>query len=165
MSENTKGRHVWPGNIPSRVTGKEKGWPAEEIAEQVRVTRKTRGASGNIHFSIKPLLRNTGGVADALKSVYTEIALPPAVPWAKLDQPPRPDFAWDKDKKRLKIHGGETGRWFVVRAKVGKEWTTHIVAARPPGAYLTFTERPSQVVVTRIDHAGQESPPTAADVD
>src|SRR5262249_31598587 len=81
ISENTKGRHIYPGNTPSRVGGGEKGWPAIEIADQIEVTRKTKGASGNIHFSMKALMKN-GGVAETLKGVYKEVALPPAMPWA-----------------------------------------------------------------------------------
>ena len=41
--QNTKKRHLWPGNIPSRVTGQEKGWPAAEIADQIKATRAQPG--------------------------------------------------------------------------------------------------------------------------
>src|SRR5207302_5638687 len=76
--ENTKKRHLWPGNAAYRAAAEEKGWTAHELADQVRATRDQKGATGNIHFSMKPILRNTGGVADVLKSVYTEPALIPA---------------------------------------------------------------------------------------
>ena len=88
-NENVKGRHLWPGNIPSRVTGKDKGWPASEIADQVRATRAQKGATGNIHFSMKALMKNTGGVADALREVYKEPALIPETPWATARPPKR----------------------------------------------------------------------------
>ena len=39
--------------------------PASEIADQVKATRAQPGATGNLHFSMKPLMRNAGGVADA----------------------------------------------------------------------------------------------------
>ena len=55
---------------------------AQEIVDQVLLTRKQPGASGNIHFGFKMLLRNGGGMADALrKDVYSELALVPASPW------------------------------------------------------------------------------------
>jgi hypothetical protein len=69
----------------SRVTGKEKGWPASEIVEQINLIRAEAAArgstagepSGHIHFSMKALMENTGGIADALKELYREPALPP----------------------------------------------------------------------------------------
>jgi uncharacterized lipoprotein YddW (UPF0748 family) len=73
-SENKKSRHLWPGLIPSRAADKERGWSADEIVEQIKLTRAQKGATGNIHFSMKALMNNTGGVADALKSVYAEPA-------------------------------------------------------------------------------------------
>jgi uncharacterized lipoprotein YddW (UPF0748 family) len=80
--QNPKGRHIWPGLIPSRVTGGERGWPAQEIADQIRITRE-QGAGGNIHFSMKALMRNRGGVADKLKEVYSEPAQVPPTPWLR----------------------------------------------------------------------------------
>jgi uncharacterized lipoprotein YddW (UPF0748 family) len=88
--QNPKGRHLWPGLIPSRVTGREKGWPASEIVEQIRITRGQQGATGNVLFSMKSLQRNTGGIADALKAVYAEPALVPASPWLGARPPARP---------------------------------------------------------------------------
>ena len=82
-SQNPKGRHLWPGNIPSRVTGKEKGWPASEIGEQIRLTRLQTGAGGNVHFSMRVLMANTGGVADVLKELYKTPVPVPASPWLK----------------------------------------------------------------------------------
>ena len=76
--QNTKERHLWPGMFTSRVTGKEKGWPADEIVEQVKLIRAEAAArgstigepSGHIHFSMRALMDNTGGIADALKELY-----------------------------------------------------------------------------------------------
>jgi uncharacterized lipoprotein YddW (UPF0748 family) len=78
--QNSKHRLLCPGLYTSRVTGKEKGWPASEVVEQVKLTRAQPGASGHIHFSMRALMNNTGGIADALKSVYTEPAKVPPMP-------------------------------------------------------------------------------------
>ena len=88
VGENTKGRHVWPGLYTSRVTGEAKGWPAKEVADQIEVTRRTAGSTGVIHFSMKALMNNTGGVADAVKAAYAEPALVPASPWLPKREPP-----------------------------------------------------------------------------
>jgi uncharacterized lipoprotein YddW (UPF0748 family) len=156
--ENAKGRHLWPGNIPSRVGSGAKGWPAREIADQVEVTRKTKGASGNIHFSMKALIKDRGGVAEALKAVYTEVALPPAMTWAKVPKVERPECKMDKQNV-LAIRGGEGVRWFVVRSKKGEKWDMRIVPAEGKEARVTFAEQPMRVVVTAIDRSGNESTP------
>jgi uncharacterized lipoprotein YddW (UPF0748 family) len=78
--QNSKHRLLCPGLYTSRVTGKEKGWPASEVVEQIKLTRAQPGASGHIHFSMPTLMNNTGGIADALKSVYTEPAKVPPMP-------------------------------------------------------------------------------------
>ena len=77
--QNTQGRLLWPGLAASRVGEEGKGWPAAEIAEQIRRTRAQVGASGHILFSARALLENRGGVATELrKDVWAEPARPPA---------------------------------------------------------------------------------------
>jgi uncharacterized lipoprotein YddW (UPF0748 family) len=71
-NENVKGRHLWIGNGTYRH-------PAEEIRNQIELTRKVKHATGNIHFSMKSL---QGEMGDALrKSVYMEPAAIPEMPW------------------------------------------------------------------------------------
>src|SRR5438445_2574518 len=98
--ENTKNRHLWPGNAAYRAAAKAKGWTVQELADQVRATRDQKGATGNIHFSMKPILRNAGGLADVLQSVYTEPALIPAVTWIKSAPPAKPHAEWVQDATR-----------------------------------------------------------------
>ena len=164
--ENVKGRHLWPGNIPSRVTGKAKGWPASEIADQVRATRAQKGAGGNIHFSMKPLLRNAGGVADALKEVYAEPALVPADPWAKVKPPAPPRLAWKEEVGRKELEIGPPAdpvRLYVVRSRSGGKWAVSIHPARgeQPTA-VTFPGAVERVTVTAIGRAGLESAPATS---
>jgi uncharacterized lipoprotein YddW (UPF0748 family) len=79
--QNTKGRHLWPGLATYRAAAEMKGWSADEIADQIRLTREASGAPGAIHFSAKPILENRGGIADVLKKVYAEPARVPNSPW------------------------------------------------------------------------------------
>jgi uncharacterized lipoprotein YddW (UPF0748 family) len=82
ISENQQGRHVWPGNYISAVNDSPKGWPSEEIIDQIRVTRETPGASGNVLFSMVALMQNRKGLSDQLRDgPYAEPALIPASPW------------------------------------------------------------------------------------
>ncbi len=76
--QNTKGRFLWPGLAASRVGAEGKGWPAAEIAEQVRRTRAQPGATGHILFSARALLENRAGIATELrKDVWAEPAQTP----------------------------------------------------------------------------------------
>ncbi len=162
VGENRKGRHLWPGNIPSRVTGKEKGWPASEIAEQVGATRKQKGATGNVHFSMKPLMENRGGVADALKGVYAEPALVPTSPWLGDGSPAAPRLAWEKQggKPALSVKpGGGTVRLYVVRTRSGGTWAVRIHPAAEKAIVLPVGDGPEKVVVTAVDRVGNESQP------
>ena len=96
--ENAAKRHLWVGNYTSRVmTEGAKGWPASEVVEQIKVTRE-QGAGGNVHFSMKSLLRNAGGVADELAKVYVEPALVPASPWLGAAKPGKPRAEWAAEK-------------------------------------------------------------------
>jgi uncharacterized lipoprotein YddW (UPF0748 family) len=158
--QNGKKRHLWPGNIPSRVSNKEKGWPAREIADQIKATRAQAGATGNIHFSMKPLMHNTAGVSDALLEVYTTPALVPASPWLDDHPPAKPTVTWDGEKKKLRIAptGGPV-RLFVVRTRTGDKWETTSQAANGDEAVsVTLTVAPDEVRVTAINRIGNEGP-------
>jgi uncharacterized lipoprotein YddW (UPF0748 family) len=160
--QNPKKRHLWPGNIPSRVNNKEKGWPAHEIADQIKATRTQAGATGNIHFSMKPLMHNTAGVADALLEVYTSPALVPASPWLDDKPPGKPTVAWDGDKKELRITPtGEPVRLFVVRTRSGDKWETALRPADGEKAVTVKVPAADEVRVTAIDRAGNEGPPAS----
>jgi uncharacterized lipoprotein YddW (UPF0748 family) len=95
VEHNAKHRHIWPGNFTSRVGAPDgRGadarppWAAGEILEQIRLTRVESGAGGNIHFSMKALMENRGGLADSLAAgPYAEPALVPPSP---MGRPPAP---------------------------------------------------------------------------
>lgn len=158
--ENTKGRQLWVGNYTSRVTGKDKGWPASEVAEQIKVTRKQDGASGNVHFSMKALMTNTGGVADALRGVYKETVLVPEIPWKKALAPAPPRVARHKDYIEVESKLKEKVRWYVVRFQSPQGWSTRIVPAGASIVNVPVAESAKQVYVTAIDYFGQESKAT-----
>jgi uncharacterized lipoprotein YddW (UPF0748 family) len=76
VSENTQQRNVWPGLATYRSSPK-------EIVAQIEIARKQPGVSGHVHFSMKQIMHNKDGIADALKEVYKEPAEVPAAPWLK----------------------------------------------------------------------------------
>jgi uncharacterized lipoprotein YddW (UPF0748 family) len=69
------GKNIWPGIATSRIGSSR---PAQEMIEQIALTRKGTSSPGHIHWSIKALLRNQGGIADKLQAgPYAELAKRP----------------------------------------------------------------------------------------
>lgn len=159
LEQNTKGRHIWPGMFTSRVADNSRtAWLANEIVEQIKATRGASGATGNVHFSMKPLIQNRGGISDLLtKDVYAEPALVPASPWLDETPPGQPKLSIQKDavSNPIQLDWKPTGTkkvWlWVVQTKTGSEWTTNILPGRQTSADLTNTPFESVAVsaVTR----------------
>lgn len=61
----SRGKPVWPGIATERIGAKR---PAREIVNQIEITRRGTDAPGHIHWSMKALMRNQGGVADLLRT-------------------------------------------------------------------------------------------------
>ena len=71
----SRGTPVWPGIATERIGPSR---PASEIIKQIALTRQGTNSPGHIHWSMKALMRNQGGVADALRSgPYAESAKAP----------------------------------------------------------------------------------------
>jgi uncharacterized lipoprotein YddW (UPF0748 family) len=143
--ENTKQRHLWPGNY----TGKH---PAAEIAEQVRVTRASGTATGNVHFSMKAL---AGEKATALRGLYAEPALVPASPWLGAEKPGTPSTDLGHLGRTVRAPGAVV---VAVQTLNAGKWTTTILPT-PGGVGLaggdllaaTLGER---VVLTPVSRTG-----------
>jgi uncharacterized lipoprotein YddW (UPF0748 family) len=151
--ENTKKRHLWPGLYTSRVTGKEKGWNAKEVADQITLTRKRPDTTGVVHFSMKALVNNTGGVADELAKVYAEPALVPETPWlARGDKPAKP--ICERKGKGLAVRVEGNSRFVVVQTLVGETWQTGVYGLTGNAAAVSVGEA-MRVVVTAVDRVGR----------
>jgi uncharacterized lipoprotein YddW (UPF0748 family) len=159
-AQNTKKRHLWPGLYTSRVSGAAKGWKAKEIADQIATTRKYPDP-GVIHFSMKALLKNTGGIADELAKVYAEPALVPESPWlAKGDPPAKP--ALTRARQMLRVKAAPGTRFVVVRMLVGDTWTTSVRGVSAGGAAAIPAPDAKRIVVVALDRTGRASEPAEA---
>ena len=160
VGENTKQRHLWPGLYTSRVTGLEKGWPAKEVVDQIEVTRKQNGAGGVIHFSMKALMRNPGGLSDEVQKTYAEPALVPETPWLAEGKPPaQPEVTRELEASRdvLRVWVPTAGRFVLVRSLNDGVWTTKVRGLAPDGRLTVPVPKAERVVVSALDRTGRES--------
>jgi uncharacterized lipoprotein YddW (UPF0748 family) len=153
--ENVLGRHLWIGNHTALVGAR---WDAAELVHQVRLTQADGIARGNVHFSMRALLRDAGGVASALRAgPYAEPALVPASPWLR-------DSATVSPTPRLSVTptgavlclgpGSAAVRQWVVRAERGGRWAVQLV----PGPTARMSIAPAdRVVVSAVDRVGRET--------
>lgn len=72
QAQSRAGRPIWPGIATDRIGAAR---PAQEIADQIELTRRNAKVPGHIHWSIKSIMRNQGGIREVLKrDVYRETA-------------------------------------------------------------------------------------------
>ena len=170
LAQNVKGRHVWPGNAAYRV-GSTQAFPPGEIIEQVALTRARSRAPGNVFFSMKTFLKNTGGLNELLKAgPYARPALVPELPWLKGAAPAPPlvklrpmrgasavEISW-RPRRRA--------RHFltVVQVKEGGTWNALIL----PASVRSYTYTPKHaganvtIALSLADRSGRESARTVA---
>jgi uncharacterized lipoprotein YddW (UPF0748 family) len=70
IAQNPRRIPIWPGLYTSRVgDGQGQGWESREILRQIELTRTRAdaGATGHIHFSMKPLLEDRKGIRSELQ--------------------------------------------------------------------------------------------------
>jgi len=163
--ENVKGRHLWIGNYTSRVVNNEKPWPLREILDQIDLTRRQPGATGNVHFSMKALLPGVSTLGAQLeRGPYVEPALVPASPWLDDEPPDAPSVTvgWTRD-------GDVELRWSradderrTVYLYCGRRWRlADVLAGGRAGMRIKRDQlralRVGAVAVAAVDRCGNES--------
>jgi uncharacterized lipoprotein YddW (UPF0748 family) len=160
-AENTRKRHLWPGLYTSRAAERAKGWEPKEIADQIEITRTRPDTDGAVHFSMKALMRNTGGIADALRKVYAEPALVPETPWLAAKEPvAKPEAKRDTadGKLVLRVRTAPGTRFVLLRTFADGKWTTRVVGAAADGVSIPLPPA-GRIVVNVLDRTGRLSEP------
>ncbi|HEX2076536.1 MAG TPA: family 10 glycosylhydrolase [Longimicrobium sp.] len=168
--QNVKGRHLWPGNFTSRTLDRgPAAWRAEEVTDQVWVTRGIPGATGNVHFSMRAFMANPDSLNERLLGgPYREPALVPASPWlgGRVLPPPRVTLAPGPGLNDLVLQvepaTGEPPMWWIVRARRGGAWTIDVIAgsARVHGLPAGVEGPPVDLVaVSPVHRLGTEGRP------
>ena len=156
--QNVKGRHLWPGNAIGSPGN------SDEILQQVRLTRQQAGASGNIFYSIKPLLEKDGVASALLRDAYTAPALVPSSPWLNKTMPsmPRLDIDSSAGVSRIKMtwhpKGAEKAWLWVLQTKRGGTWFTDVLPGWQSSCLLTPGTVPESIALAAVDRVGNESP-------
>ncbi len=162
VGQNPRGRAIWPGNYASKVAGskdtKSPAWAAEEIVRQIGATR-TIGGGGNVQFSAKTIVQNTGGIADAIANgPYAAWALPPAMPWLSA-RGPAPTVRVESGSPmtvRWSSSPGAVVRHWVLAVRAGGTWTLR--PGLPGESFATIGgQGVDAVAVWAIGAAGVES--------
>jgi uncharacterized lipoprotein YddW (UPF0748 family) len=176
--QNVKHRHLWLGNFTSRIRRRpnaretRESWSAEEILRQIKATRAQPGATGNVHFSMKALMRNYDGIADKLKSgPYAQPALVPESNWLGdatlpapqvVAQPGGPSVAVE-----MSLPSGDSPWQWVVRLQTDDGWKTEIVPGRETRHVVSLRDhrRAKKVAISAVTRLYREGPATYAAVD
>ncbi|MBI5388674.1 MAG: family 10 glycosylhydrolase [Verrucomicrobia bacterium] len=157
--QNSQRRHLWPGHSAYRTA-----LVPGELTRQVQATRRQARATGDLLWSIKPLVQNKGGVADELSRVlYTQPALVPASPWLGRHAPLQPSsLAASVDRGDLQITWQSAGQevpWlWLLQWKEGKTWQTEIFPGAQRSARLnTRSGFPASLALRAVDRCGNLS--------
>lgn len=162
VSQNTLGRLVAPSNAVSNLVN---GWPAQEIVDQINLTRANVGSKGNVHYSIKYFRDNTSSITTTLQSgVYANDCLIPAFTWLDNQAPPRPFVRMSQSGSTCTFNisqgSGEAAQWFAIYTRYGNTWTTEVIPAATPvfsRATSNANGKLYTVYVSAVDRNGIES--------
>src|SRR2546421_10693214 len=144
-------------------------WTILEILDQIDVTRKTAGATGNVHFSMKALMRDRGSLDTALKDgPYKNQALVPVSPWLDDQAPDKPALKIKHKGETItaswrpawKLFGGEKPWLWAVYVKRGDAWDFHVYPAQTRSIEFSnedSAERVRAIAVAQVDRCGNES--------
>jgi uncharacterized protein YbbC (DUF1343 family)/uncharacterized lipoprotein YddW (UPF0748 family) len=127
-SENTKGRHLWPGiSIARQQVDK----ASDEAINEIMIARGILPKSpGVVHWSIGTLVSSPLMTKAIYDGPYKRKALIPASPWLDKKSPEPPDVNISLEKDSVNIswshkYSGDVARW-VVYYKNGTQWNYDI---------------------------------------
>lgn len=166
LSENPKGRYIWPG---STLSGLGKGgpnpWTAEDIVQQFSFVRTANPNPGHVIWNFNRVLADQSGVRTALaQKIYTEPAVPPAFTWLDAKPPAAPVIAARADtglKTTLQWGTSEKEKpaLWALQTRVANVWTTEIIPGHFNARTFTRDKTPDLVYLTAFDRCGNASPP------
>lgn len=157
VSQNTLGRHLWPGLATYRV---ENGTPAAfgptEIVDQITLARTRPGVTGHLLYNATSTLkRNGSGISSQLASLYALRAVVPASPWLGATTPSAPTVSVSSRTITIAPAAGTSARWWLVRWRGDGRW--HVTQLFGDQRILATTSDVERVLVNALDGAGNAS--------
>jgi uncharacterized lipoprotein YddW (UPF0748 family) len=154
-------RPVWPGIATARIQSSEDpGRPASEITNQISLSRQIgRNWNGHIHWSVKSLMTNRGGINSKLAGTYTQPAAVPPMTWVSSKAPAAPGVSASAQGANTLVSWkpeGNTAK-VAIQARSGGSWKTLKIAHA--GIGQTSIPRADAIAVTAIDRFGNTSAP------
>lgn len=157
-------RPVWPGIATARIKSTtDPGRPASEIVNQVNLSRSIgRNYAGHIHWSMKSLRQNRGGITTSLgKNTYAYPALVPPMPWISKKLPSSPNLRATGSGKSV------SAKWspvrgatkYAIQARYGKAWYT-VQITPASSTSITLNGKPDAIAVSSVDRYGTTSAPS-----
>ncbi|NQT62848.1 MAG: family 10 glycosylhydrolase [Candidatus Marinimicrobia bacterium] len=170
VGQNTHNRNLWPGLFTSKIKDEAS---ALENFSQIMITRgMVPNGPGNVHFSMKALQRNYGGISDILlKGPYTQPALIPTSPWLDNHLPAAPLVEIEPKDGNVHINWfhedvADVNQW-VVYFQRGQHWDYKILTSDKEAYVLPLVIRSEDgmtapqvldtIAVTSVDRLGNES--------
>lgn len=135
--QNIMGRHVYASNAAYKVAdGTATPWVAQEILDQIDVTRNTPGATGNVYYNFKVFRDNRDNLRTSLiAGQYAQPAILPTSPWIDNVAPFTPNLTYSYNRT-TKVHnaswtqnGSEAAFWWVVAKCENNVWKHEVLPA------------------------------------
>ena len=161
---NQGARPVWPGIATARINSSEDpGRPASEIINQINLSRTIgKNYAGHVHWSMKSLRQNKGGIANTLgKRTYASAALVPPMPWLSKNKIPTPIIRASSRGDGVKAQWSKVSgaAKYAVQARYGKNWfTVKILPSNSTSIALQGV--PDAIAVSAVDRFGSTSTPS-----
>lgn len=161
-------RPVWPGIATTRIgSSEDPGRPASEITRQVELSRSIgKNWAGHIHWSVKGLTQNRGGISNLLaKGAYAQAALVPPMPWLSQKAPGRPAASARGDGQALRVSiqsGDRATARYAVQTRFGNQWRmAGVIPSSRGGIDLPALSGrlPDAVAISAVDRFGNTSAP------
>ena len=167
-AQQNSGNRTLCAGIDATAVGRShwhRGWLPQEFANQIRLTRNQRGASGEIYYHMTTLMNN-GTLEKILeREMYPHPALMPASPWLGRAQPAKPTLTVSHggSDSRLEIRwapGGSGNAWlWLLQTRSGGRWKAEILP-RTRTMRLWLGAPPEVVALSAVNRVGAVSPPT-----
>ena len=160
---NAKKRHVWAGIGTYKIPSKTENFSAQEIINQISLTREIQTTDGNIQFSFKSVRNDFDGIQNALREKsYARDAIIPPSPWINGTKPLAPKVKITRDAQFVRARWTESGKkkafWFIVFAKDKAGWSYSILPSAQKSISLSADRKVEKIIVTSVDRLGNESP-------